>query len=73
MGIDEGVAAVRLSTKGCGGSASGVEEAVRDARAAGRRPPELLDVRRVPDEPAAAFVPLETLLPTAAPAAGGTT
>ncbi|MEW2218938.1 NifU family protein [Streptomyces sp. NPDC006990] len=68
VGIEEGVAAVRLTTKGCGGSASGVEEAVRDVLLAAA--PELLDVRRVPDEPAAAFVPLETLLPTAAPAAG---
>ncbi|MEU7314780.1 NifU family protein [Streptomyces sp. NPDC007083] len=68
LGIDAGVAAVRLTTKGCGGSASGVEEAVRDALLAAA--PELLDVRRVPDEPAAAFVPLETLLPATAPAAG---
>ncbi|MDF4252523.1 NifU family protein [Streptomyces sp. WMMB303] len=68
LGIDEGVAAVRLTTKGCGGSASGAEEAVRDALLAAA--PELLDVRRVPDEPAAAFVPLETLLPATAPAAG---
>ncbi|MGI5347894.1 NifU family protein [Streptomyces sp. CA-250714] len=68
VGVDGGVATVRLTTKGCGGSASGIEEAVREAVLAAA--PELTEVRRVADEPAPAFVPLESLLPTAAPAAG---
>ncbi|MGP3975730.1 NifU family protein [Streptomyces sp. 8N114] len=68
VGIDGPVASVRLTTKGCGGSASGIEEAVREAVLAAA--PELSGVRRVADEPAPAFVPLETLLPATAPAAG---
>ncbi|MBO8190995.1 NifU family protein [Streptomyces oryzae] len=64
VGVDGSVASVRLTTTGCGCSASGIEEAVREAVLAAA--PELSDVRRVPDEPAAAFIPLESLLPAAA-------
>ncbi|MGP3987276.1 NifU family protein [Streptomyces sp. 3N207] len=68
VGIEGSVASVRLTTKGCGGSASGIEEAVREAVLAAA--PELSGVHRVADEPAPAFVPLATLLPATAPAAG---
>ncbi|WP_149182515.1 NifU family protein [Streptomyces sp. TRM49041] len=60
-GIDEDVARVRLSTKGCGSSWSGVEEAVRETLLAAA--PELSGVERVaePAEAAPAFVPLGAL------------
>ncbi|MBO8187163.1 NifU family protein [Streptomyces spirodelae] len=67
VGIEGSVASVRLTTKGCGGSSSGVEEAVREAVLAAA--PELSDVRPVAERTAPAFVPLESLLPAAAPAA----
>lgn len=63
-GIDEGVATVRLSVKGC--SSTGVEDAVREAVLAVA--PELSDVARAPAaKRAAAFVSLDTLMarPTA--------
>ncbi|MGB8995956.1 MAG: NifU family protein [Pseudonocardiaceae bacterium] len=58
-GIDEGVATVRLSIKGC--SSAGVEEAVREAVLAVA--PELSDVQRAPAaKREAAFVPLDALM-----------
>ncbi|MBO8197218.1 NifU family protein [Streptomyces smyrnaeus] len=69
VGIDGPVATVRLTTKGCGTSSSGIEEAVREAVLAAA--PELAEVRTAPQEAAApAFVPLESLLPATAPAGG---
>ena len=65
VGIDGPVASVRLATKGCGASASGVEEAVREAVLAAA--PELGDVHRVVDEPAPAFVPWSRCFPPAPP------
>jgi Fe-S cluster biogenesis protein NfuA len=67
VGIEQGVASVRLTTSGCGSSAAGAEDAIRDAVLAVA--PELVDVRRAPAERAAAFIPLDALMP--APAAGG--
>ena len=60
-GIDQGVATVRLSIKGC--SSVGVEDAVREAVLAVA--PELSDVARAPaaGRPEAAFVPLDALMP----------
>jgi Fe-S cluster biogenesis protein NfuA len=58
-GIDQGVATVRLSGGGCGSSAAGVEEAVREAVLAVA--PELSEVRREPEARRPAFVPLDTL------------
>jgi Fe-S cluster biogenesis protein NfuA len=60
-GIDQGVATVRLSIKGC--SSAGVEEAVREAVLA--IAPELSDVQRAPVEGRrdAAFIPLDALMP----------
>lgn len=60
-GIDQGVATVRLSIKGC--SSAGVEDAVREAVLAVA--PELSDVARAPaaGRPEAAFVPLDALMP----------
>jgi Fe-S cluster biogenesis protein NfuA len=59
-GIDEGVATVQLSIKGC--SSAGVEDAVREAVLTVA--PELTDVRPAPlsGKRAAAFVPLDALL-----------
>ena len=59
-GIDDGVASVRLSVKGC--ASSGVEDAVREAVLAVA--PELSDVQRVPAEGDrdSAFVPVDALL-----------
>ncbi|UGQ11495.1 NifU family protein [Yinghuangia sp. ASG 101] len=71
LGIQDGVAHVRLTVRGCGSSAGAAEDAVRDAVTAAA--PELRDVRRAPDpERAPAFVPLDTLRPrpSAAPAGG---
>jgi len=64
VGIDDGVARVRLTERGCGsgcGSAStGVPEAVREAVLAAA--PELSGVERMPEPAApAAFVPLAAL------------
>jgi Fe-S cluster biogenesis protein NfuA len=58
-GIDQGVATVRLSIKGC--SSAGVEDAVRETVL--RVAPELSDVARAPAAPRrdAAFVPLASL------------
>jgi Fe-S cluster biogenesis protein NfuA len=67
VGIEQGVASVRLTTSGCGSSASGAQDAIRDAVLAVA--PELVDVRRAPAERAAAFIPLDALMP--APAGGG--
>jgi Fe-S cluster biogenesis protein NfuA len=59
-GIDQGVATVRLSIKGC--SSTGVEDAVREAVLAVA--PELSDVARAPAATRdAAFVPLDALMP----------
>lgn len=60
-GIDAGVARVRLRTKGCGSSAAGVTEAVREALLAVA--PELRSVEALPgsERQAAAFVPLDAL------------
>ena len=60
-GIDDGVATVRLSIKGC--SSAGVEDAVREAVLAVA--PELSDVARVPaaSRRDPAFVPLDALMP----------
>ncbi|MEU5832634.1 NifU family protein [Streptomyces diacarni] len=68
VGVEAGVASVRVTAKGCGTSASTVEEAVRETLLAAA--PELTAVRCVASEPAPAFVPLADMLPTAAPAAG---
>ncbi|WP_369205641.1 NifU family protein [Streptomyces sp. PU-14G] len=68
VGVEAGVASVRVTAKGCGTSASAVEEAVRETLLAAA--PELTAVQRVASEPAPAFVPLADMLPTAAPAAG---
>lgn len=66
-GIDDGVANVRLSIKGC--SSSGVEDAVRDTLLA--IAPELADVARVPaDDGDAAFIPVDALLQRPASAGG---
>lgn len=73
-GIDQGVATVRLSIKGC--SSAGVEDAVREAVLAVA--PELSDVARAPaaDRRDTAFVPLDALMPrpcgTPAPGSCGT-
>ena len=60
-GIDQGVATVRLSIKGC--SSAGVEDAVREAVLAVA--PELSEVARAPaaGRPEATFVPLDALMP----------
>lgn len=68
-GIDDGVATVRLSVKGCGSSTAGVEEAVRESLLAVA--PELSDVRRAPVARDAAFVPLDALLPRTVPSGPG--
>ena len=57
-GIDQGVATVRLSIKGC--SSAGVEDAVRVAVLAVA--PELSDVARAPAQRDPAFVPLDALM-----------
>jgi Fe-S cluster biogenesis protein NfuA len=59
-GIDQDVATVRLSTKGC--SSAGVEDAIREAVLAVA--PELSDVARAPTAGRrdAAFVPLDALM-----------
>lgn len=66
-GIDQGVATVRLSIKGC--SSAGVEDAVREAVLA--IAPELSDVQQAPaaGRRDAAFIPLDALL--ARPVASG--
>lgn len=70
-GIDQGVATVRLSVKGC--SSAGVEDAVREAVLAVA--PELSDVARAPAKRDAAFVPLNALMarPCGTPAPGPAT
>ena len=69
VGIDDGVATVRLSLRGCGSSTAGVEEAVRDRVLAVA--PELSDVRRGPVARDAAFVPLDALLARPVPSGPG--
>jgi Fe-S cluster biogenesis protein NfuA len=61
-GIEQGVAILRLSLKGCGTSAASIEQAVRDALLSGV--PELSAVTIAPAERAnrATFVPLESLM-----------
>jgi Fe-S cluster biogenesis protein NfuA len=60
-GIDQGVATVRMAVSGCGSSASGIQDAVRDAVLAVA--PELHEVRPAPAEPRpAAFVPVDILM-----------
>ncbi|UNS99879.1 NifU family protein [Streptomyces tubbatahanensis] len=68
VGVEAGVASVRVTAKGCGTSATTALEAVRETLLAAA--PELTAVRRVASEPAPAFVPLADMLPTVAPAAG---
>jgi Fe-S cluster biogenesis protein NfuA len=71
-GIDQGVATVRLSVKGC--SSAGVEDAVREAVLAVA--PELSDIARAPAAKRdAAFVPLDALMarPCGTPAPGPAT
>jgi Fe-S cluster biogenesis protein NfuA len=69
LGVEDGVARVRLTVKGCGGSSATVEEAVREAVLAAA--PELTGVRRVEDtERDPAFVPLEALVPGGAGGGG---
>ena len=60
VGVEQGVATVRLAVHGCGSSSAGVEDAVREAVLAVA--PELTDVRREQAPRPAAFVPLNTLL-----------
>ena len=69
--IDQGVATVRLSVKGC--SSTGVEDAVREAVLAVA--PELSDVARAPAKRDAAFIPLNALMarPCGTPAPGPAT
>lgn len=61
VGIEDGVADVRLTAKGCGSSIGPLQEAVREAVLAVA--PELSEVRQAPspDRSDSAFVPLETL------------
>ncbi len=61
-GVDDGLASVRLSIKGCASSSAGVEDAVRDAVLAVA--PELSGVRRVPAETGRAetLIPVDALL-----------
>jgi Fe-S cluster biogenesis protein NfuA len=66
--IDQGVAILRLSMKGCGTSAAGIEQAVRDAVLAAV--PELSDVTFAPAGRAsrATFVPVDSMMrPAASP------
>lgn len=66
-GIEDGVANVRLSIKGC--SSSGVEDAVRETVLAVA--PELSDVIRVPEDGRdGAFIPVDALLQRPAAARG---
>ncbi|MGW1259423.1 NifU family protein [Streptomyces sp. NPDC002513] len=67
--VEEGVARVRVSTKGCGTSSAAVEDAVREAVLA--MAPELNGVERAPgdDGRRPAFVPVESL--TLRPASAG--
>ncbi|OEV03216.1 NifU family protein [Streptomyces oceani] len=70
-GVDEGVAHIRLTSQGCGGSSGAVGETVREAVLAVA--PELTEVRQAPASDGAgskpAFVPLNALL---RPSASGT-
>ncbi|GHF71815.1 hypothetical protein GCM10010218_61310 [Streptomyces mashuensis] len=67
-GVEGGVARYRLTVKGCGSAAAGVEEAVREAVLAAA--PELAGAERVPEgPPPPAFVPLDVV--TRRPAAVG--
>ncbi|MEU6369299.1 NifU family protein [Streptomyces sp. NPDC046931] len=67
--VEEGVARVRVSAKGCGTSSAALEEAVREAVLA--LAPELSGVERAPgdDGRRTAFVPVESL--TLRPASAG--
>ncbi|MFD1657809.1 NifU family protein [Streptomyces caeni] len=66
--VEEGVARVRLSAKGCGSSSAGFEDAVREAVLA--LAPELSGVERAPSGGGrqAAFVPVDAVTLRAAPA-----
>jgi Fe-S cluster biogenesis protein NfuA len=61
-GIDQGVAAIRLSMSGCGSSSAAVEAGVREAVLAAA--PELSGVERAPSAGRrdAAFIPVDSLL-----------
>lgn len=61
-GIEHGVAILRLSAKGCGSGAAGIEQSVRDAVLAAV--PELSAVTFVPAQRTsrATFVPLDSLM-----------
>lgn len=61
-GIERGVAMLRLSAKGCGSGAAGIEQSVRDAVLAAV--PELSAVTFVPAQRTsrATFVPLDSLM-----------
>ncbi|MFJ5533805.1 NifU family protein [Streptomyces sp. NPDC093261] len=67
--VEEGVARVRVSAKGCGTSSAALEDAVREAVLA--MAPELTGVERAPgdDGRRTAFVPVESL--TLRPASAG--
>ncbi|MFF4896291.1 NifU family protein [Streptomyces sp. NPDC001068] len=63
-GVQDGVGRVRLTTgggcgSGCGGGTTEVADAVREAVLAAA--PELTDVQPLPEAPAPAFVPLDSL------------
>lgn len=59
-GPDGPAAVVRLRTRGCGGSATGIEADVREAVLA--QAPELTDVRWASDPRPATFVPVDAVL-----------
>ncbi|MET9046506.1 NifU family protein [Streptomyces sp. NPDC003631] len=67
MGVDEGVARVRLAAKGCGSSTTELESAVREAVLT--LAPELSGVERAPGAEGrpSTFVPLEALTLRTAP------
>ncbi|MFR9673290.1 NifU family protein [Streptomyces sp. TR06-5] len=69
LGIEDGVAHVRLTAKGCGSSTDSLHEAVRDAVLAVA--PELSEVRPAAEERDPAFVPLTTLTTRPSVGAGG--
>lgn len=70
VGIDDGVATVRLSLHGCGSSPQSIERVERGVREALlTAAPELVEVRTEPaDRPSSqAFVPLDSLIRRSAP------
>jgi Fe-S cluster biogenesis protein NfuA len=76
VGIEQGVAMVRLTIKGCSSAAGDVEEAVRQAVLAAA--PELSDIQRLPSARSSAasrrdatFIPLDALIPRPATSGAG--